>query len=175
MTSAVCDVASVAVAPAAVAQQQAAVYVVFSGELDKQLVAFTLANASAASGMQTTMFFTFWALAALRQGSATRGKSLIERMFGWMLPRGSQSLPLSQLQCGGFGPKLIRWRMRQRNVASLEQQIEVAQALGVRFIVCEASMDLMGFQRTEMLAGVDFGGAAECIGAAAKAQISMVI
>lgn len=152
-----------------------ATYLVFSGELDRQLMAFTLANASAAAGMPTTMFFTFWALAALRRPVRTRGKNLIERMFGWMLPRGSKALPLSQLQCGGIGPHLIRWRMARRNVASLEQQIEMALALGVQIVVCETSMDLMGFRREEMLPGVTYGGAAQCVGTAADAAIAMVI
>lgn len=161
-------------AEAPAGKEHAAVYLVFSGELDKLLMAFTLANASAASGMRTTMFFTFWAVSALRQRAAARGKNLIERMFGWMLPRGSRALPLSTLQCGGMGPHLIRWRMRKRNVASLEQQIEMAQALGVRIVVCETSMDLMGFRREELLAGVAFGGATECVDEAARARIAMV-
>jgi peroxiredoxin family protein len=165
---------TVATAPATAATD-AASYLVFSGELDRQLMAFTLANASAAGGLRTTMFFTFWSLAALRQPVRASGKNLIERMFGWMLPRGTRALPLSKLQFLGIGPRLIRWRMRQLHVASLEEQIAAAQALGVRLVVCETSMQLMGFRREEMLPGVEYGGAAECVAAASSAKVAMVI
>ncbi|MCU0864015.1 MAG: DsrE/DsrF/DrsH-like family protein [Planctomycetes bacterium] len=154
---------------------RAASYLVFSGELDRLLMAFTLATTSAAGGLRTSMFFTFWSLSALRQPASSRGKGLIERMFGWLLPRGSASLPLSRLQFLGIGPRLIRWRMRRCQVASLEELIATAQALGVRLIVCETSMQLMGFRRDEMLPGVEYGGASTCVGTAADAAVAMVI
>ena len=65
--------------------------------------------------------------------------------------------------------------MRQCGVASLDEQVEAAQGLGVRLVVCETSMQLMGFRREEMLAGVEFGGAAACVAAAANAEVAMVI
>lgn len=34
--------------------------IVFSGDLDKAMAAFIIANGSAAMGDQVTMFFTFW-------------------------------------------------------------------------------------------------------------------
>lgn len=163
------------VRPAPAPAAKAATFLLFSGELDKQLMAFTLANSAAASGMPVTLFFTFWSLAALRKPANARGKGLVERMFGWMLPRDSRALPMSNLNFGGFGPKLIRWRMRRRGVASLEQQIATARALGVRFVVCETSMDLMGLRREEMLDGIELGGATACLGAAAASDVAMVI
>ena len=152
-----------------------ATFLVCSGELDKLLVAFTMATAAAASGMATTMFFTFWSLAALRQPVRVRGKNLIERMFGWMLPRGTAALPLSKMNFGGCGPRLIRWLMRRKNVASLEEQMATAKALGVRFLVCETSMELMGFRREEMPSGVEYAGAATCVATAARSEISLVV
>jgi peroxiredoxin family protein len=34
--------------------------IVFSGDLDKAMAALTVATGAAASGMDVTMFFTFW-------------------------------------------------------------------------------------------------------------------
>ncbi|MGE3173176.1 MAG: DsrE/DsrF/DrsH-like family protein [Planctomycetota bacterium] len=166
--------AAAAPAPSAPSTRTAS-FLVFSGELDRLLMAFTLANGAAASGLRTTMFFTFWSLAALRQGKAARRKNPIEAMFGWMIPRGTRALPMSRLNFLGMGPRLIRWRMGRRGVASLEQQIAVAQGLGVEFVACETSMDLMGFQREEMLQGVAFGGVAQCLASSASAEVAMVI
>ncbi len=175
---------SCTVAPVAAPQHQrqradaathSASFVVFSGEFDKLLMAFTLANGAAASGLRTTMFFTFWAVAALRTGKRVRGKGLIDRMFGWMMPRGTKGLPMSRMQMLGMGPRMIRWRMGKKRSASLEELLAAAQALGVQIVVCEASMDLMGFRAEEMLPGVTFAGVAQCIAASCGAEMAMVI
>jgi peroxiredoxin family protein len=168
-------IASPAAAPTPAVAPATASFVVFSGELDKLLVAFTLANAAAAGGLRTTMFFTFWSLAALRQPHAATGKGLVERMFGWMLPRGTGRLPMSKLNFAGFGSRLVRWRMKRQGFASLEDMIASARALGVRFVVCETSMQVMGFRREEMPAGAEFAGAAECVANAADARVAMIV
>lgn len=154
-----------------------ACYIVFAGELDKQLMAFTLANTAAASGMPTQMFFTFWGVSALRRagGGNSRGKGLIARMFGCMLPSSSRKLRLSKMNFGGFGTRLIRWQMKRKGAASLEEQIEVARQLGVEFLVCDTSMDLMGFRLDDFVDGVTVAGAAHCLKRARDAEVSMVI
>lgn len=164
-------------APSSVGQPGAtgATYVVFSGELDKLLMAFTMANAAAASGLPTTMFFTFWSLPALRTRKPARGKSLVERLFGWMLPKGPGALRLSRMHMAGLGTWMIRARMRALAFAPLEELIASARALGVRFVVCETSMSVMGLRREEMLEGVEYAGAAECVASSHGAGLAMVI
>lgn len=150
-------------------------FVVFSGDLDRQLFAFTLANAAAASGLRTEMFFAFWGVATLRVRRRSKGKSFVERMFGWMQPFGSRALPMSRMQFLGIGPRLIRWRMRRLGMASLEEQIELAEQLGVRLVVCEASLQMMGFRRDELRPTVAVGGAAAFLGSACDANVAMVV
>ena len=41
--------------------------VVFSGDLDKVLAGFVIANGAVSMGNEVTMFFTFWGLNALRK------------------------------------------------------------------------------------------------------------
>src|SRR5689334_1552329 len=92
----------------------------FRGSRDRLIAAFVLATGAAAMGMKVSMFFTFWGTAALRQDAAHLEKSLLERMFGWMLPKGSKKLPLSQMNMGGGGPVMIRYIMKKKGVASVE-------------------------------------------------------
>ena len=40
---------------------------VFSGDLDKLIAAFIIANGALAMGEQVSMFFTFWGLNSLRR------------------------------------------------------------------------------------------------------------
>ena len=65
--------------------------IVFDGDLDKAIASFIIANGAISMGRKVTMFFTFWGLNILRRHENVRGlkKNIIEKMFGFMLPRGS--------------------------------------------------------------------------------------
>ncbi len=124
---------------------------VMSGNLDTTIAAFIIALGAVAYDMQVDMFFTFWASAALRDPRKAARKGFLDRMFGWMLPRGSRALPLSKMQMLGIGPKMIRAVMKQRGVKSLEELMKDAADLGVRIHICEMSMNVMGLKAEEMI------------------------
>ena len=151
--------------------------IVFSGSLDRLIAAFVLATGAAAMGMQVSMFFTFWGTAALRREARHLKKSLLERMFGWMLPTGSRRLPLSQMNMGGGGPLMIRYIMKQKGVASVEEMMTLAGELGVNVNVCTMSMDLLGMKEAEMLEypGLSYCGVAKFLETAAPGKITMFV
>ena len=151
--------------------------VVFSGELDKVLAAFVIANAAAAMDDEVTMFFTFWGLNALRRPTKpkTSGKSLLQTMFGAMMPRGPAKLALSHMNFAGIGPRLMRRAMRAQNVASLEELIETAREQGVKLVACTMSMDVMGLKPEELIDGLELAGAAAYLGEADEANVNLFI
>ncbi len=126
--------------------------VVFSGELDKLLAAFVIATGAAACGMNVSMFFTFWATAGLKKsGPQAKGKSVIEKMFGWMLPGGFHKRKLSQMDMMGMGRMLMSREMAKKQVPSLPELIQIAEDLEVSIDVCEMSMSLMGIRSEELI------------------------
>lgn len=150
--------------------------VVFSGDLDKVLAAFVIANGALTMGKKVTMFFTFWGLNVLRRPEkVTVRKGLVDTLFGWMMPRGSRNLTLSKMNMMGMGTKLMRQVMHDKNIQSLESLIQSAQAGGVHMIACQMSMDVMGIRREELMDGVDVGGVATFLGAAEDANMSLFI
>lgn len=150
--------------------------VVFSNDLDKAMASFVIANGAAAMGRKVTMFFTFWGLNVLRKSSPTAvKKTLLETMFGKMMPRGSRQLSLSKLNMGGLGGKLMRYMMRTKQVASLEDLMGQAKAQGVRMVACSMSMDVMGIKPEELIDGVEVGGVAAYLGAAETADTNLFI
>ena len=139
--------------------QENATIVLFSGELDKALASMIIAQGAAAQGKHVSIFFTFWGLNALRKDvNVPTNKNFIERMFGFMMPRGANKLPLSNMNMLGMGPKMIKGIMKNKNVDQLPVMIKNAQNLGVKFIACQMSMDLMGIKREELIDGVEIGG-----------------
>jgi NADPH-dependent 2,4-dienoyl-CoA reductase/sulfur reductase-like enzyme/peroxiredoxin family protein/TusA-related sulfurtransferase/rhodanese-related sulfurtransferase len=135
--------------------------VVFSNDLDKALAAFIIANGAVTMGYEVTLFFTFWGLNVLRKNEpVTVKKTLIEKMFGIMMPRGPDKLKLSQMQMGGMGAAMIKGIMKQKNVLSLPELMQTALDNGVKLVACTMSMDLMGIKREELIDGVEEGGVA---------------
>jgi peroxiredoxin family protein len=126
--------------------------VVFSGDMDKILAAMIIATGAAAFDMKVKLFFTFWAISALRDPAKTgKGKNLIEKMFGMMLPKGSSKLKLSNMNMCGMGTAMIKGIMKKHKVASIEEMLKTAGALGIEINICEMSMNLMGFKKEEMI------------------------
>ena len=151
-------------------------FVVFSGDLDKAIASFIMANGAAAMGRPVTMFFTFWGVSILRRPEKVRvKKSLIGKMFGFMMPRGSKKLGLSRMNFGGIGAKMIRAVMKQNGVSSLEELIQSAQEKGVKFVACQMSMELMGIKAEELIDGVELGGVATMLGSTEKSDLTYFI
>lgn len=126
--------------------------VVFSGDLDKLIAAMIISNGAAAFDTKVKLFFTFWATAALRDpNKKAKGKNLIGKMFGMMLPKGAGKLKLSKMQMMGMGSSMIKSLMKKKKVASLAEMFKTAGEMGVEINVCEMSMDLMGLKREELI------------------------
>ena len=150
--------------------------IVFSGDLDKVLAAFIIANGAAAMDTPVTMFFTFWGLNVLRKSEPVRvKKGLVESMFGWMMPRGAEKLTLSKMNMAGMGTRMMKEVMQKKNVYSLPKLMETAKAQGVRLVACTMSMNVMGIAAEELIDGVEFGGVASFLDSAGRSKTSLFI
>ena len=150
--------------------------VVFSGDLDKALASFIIANGAVAMGKKVTMFFTFWGLNILRKPEKVSvKKNLIESMFGFMMPRGSKKLKLSKMNMMGMGGKMIKMIMKNKNINSLEELIKSAMDSGVEVVACSMTMDLMGLKQEELIDGIKIGGVGYYLGEAEESNVNLFI
>ncbi|MFQ3621494.1 MAG: DsrE/DsrF/DrsH-like family protein, partial [Spirochaetales bacterium] len=153
-----------------------ATIIVFSNDLDRALASFVLANGAASAGKKVTLFFTFWGLSVIKkQKKVSVAKDLMGKMFGFMLPKNSLSLGLSKMNFGGMGPKMMRYRMKQKRVESLESMIQNALQSGVKLVACQMSMDVMGVTKEELIDGVEIGGVATYMEEASKSQVNLFV
>ena len=139
------------------------------------LAAFVIANGALAMGSKVTMLLTVWGRKPLRRPEGAANKGIIDRMFGWMMPRGSRALSLSKLHMGGFGTRLMRHVMQQKGVASLESLMQSAIAGGAEIVACQMSMDVMGIRAEELIDGVSSGGVAAYLAAAEKSDTNLFV
>jgi NADPH-dependent 2,4-dienoyl-CoA reductase/sulfur reductase-like enzyme/peroxiredoxin family protein/TusA-related sulfurtransferase/rhodanese-related sulfurtransferase len=148
--------------------------VVFSGDLDKAIASFIIANGAASMGKKVTMFFTFWGLNILRKPEKVKvQKGMMDNMFGMMMPRGSKRLKLSKMNMMGMGGKMIRKVMKDKNVSSLEDLIKSAIDSGIELVACQMSMDVMGLRKEELIDGVKIGGVGYYLGEAEDSNVNL--
>ncbi|HVI39930.1 MAG TPA: DsrE/DsrF/DrsH-like family protein, partial [Anaerovoracaceae bacterium] len=150
--------------------------IVFSGDLDKVLASFIIANGAAAMGRPVTMFFTFWGLNALRKREKQNVKKpFMDAMFGAMMPRGTSKLTLSNMNMGGMGTAMMKKVMQDKNVDSLESLMKQAMFNGVKLVACTMSMDIMGITKEELIDGIEYAGVAAYLGDAEESNVNLFI
>jgi len=126
--------------------------IVFSGDFDKAIAAFTIATGAAATNREVNLFFTFWGLNILKKKyrRSAIGHSFLAKVFN-LLMGGRYNLPLSRLNFAGLSPKLMTRMMKKHNVATLWELIDSAHALGVKIIACEMAMHILEISKEDLI------------------------
>ena len=150
--------------------------ILFSGDYDKAMAAYIIANGAAAYAHEVTIFHTFWGLNALRKDEPiSLKKGFLEKMFAKMMPRGSDKMGLSNMNFAGMGPKMIKHVIKKHNAMSLPNLIELAQEQEIKLIACTMTMDLLGLQQEELLDGIEYAGVAAYLAEAEDGNVNLFI
>ncbi|AUO10232.1 DsrE/DsrF/DrsH-like family protein [Priestia megaterium] len=157
-------------------QKKRTTIVLFSGDYDKAMAAYIIANGAAAYDHEVTIFHTFWGLNALRKEEMVPvKKGFLEKMFGKMMPRGANKMGLSKMNFAGMGPKMIKNVMKKHNALTLPQLIEMAQEQDVKLVACTMTMDLLGLQEKELLDNIEYAGVAAYLADAEDGNVNLFI
>ncbi len=127
--------------------------ILFSGDYDKALAALILANSGKELDMEDKMFFGFWGLFLLRNPEkvSLENKTGYEKMFTLMTPKGPDDLPLSKMNFSGIGKALLNEMMEENDAPPLDAFLKGAIKKGVKFYGCKLSMEVMGFDKEELI------------------------
>jgi len=151
--------------------------IVFSGEMDKALAAFNLAIGGATSGMEVTMFFTFWGLNVIKKNEGSiKSKGIMRKMLNFMNRGGAKRLPLSKFHMLGMGRWMMKKLMKDVNFPQVEELMAIAKEFGVKFIACTTSMGMMGISKEAFITEVDsLAGVATYLAHARESKINLFI
>jgi peroxiredoxin family protein len=151
--------------------------IAWGGDLDRIWPTTILATTAAASGMEASVFFTFWGLFAIvKPGVRITGDNWMQKMMSAMNPGSAQKAKLSRYHFAGAGPTMFKKLADDHHVAKPEQLIATAQELGVRLIPCQMTMDLLGLKHADLLDGLaEPIGAATAIAEMREAAVSLFI
>lgn len=153
--------------------------IVFSGDYDRLMAAFIIANGAAAMDDEVTMFFTFWGLSALRKVNPTEApskkKSGLQAAFSTMLPKHAEKLTLSKFNFGGAGRFMMKKVMKAENVMTVAELLDTAREQDIKLIACTMSMDVLGISKEELIDGIEYAGVATYLGEADEANVNLFI
>ncbi len=149
----------------------------WGGDLDRIWPTTILATTAAASGMETSVFFTFWGLFAIvKPDVRVTGSNWMQKMMSVMNPGSARKAKLSRYQFAGAGPMMFKKLANDHQVPTPEELIAMAQDLGVRLIPCQMTMDLLGLKREDLLDGLEEPvGAATAIAEMRDAAVGLFI
>lgn len=152
--------------------------IVFSGEYDRVMAAFIIANGAAAMDDEVTMFFTFWGLSALRRtdpGTPSKQKSALQTAFSAMLPKQAEKLGISKFNFGGAGRFMMKKVMKAENVMTVSELIATAREQGIKLIACTMSMDVLGISKEELIDDIEYAGVATYLGETDESNVNLFI
>jgi peroxiredoxin family protein len=149
----------------------------FSGEYDKALAALILANTARTMDIEVSIFFAFWGLSLVRDPEKLKlaDKSLYEKMFGIMTPKGPEDLPLSKMNFAGIGKKMLIEMMEDDNTPPLTAFLKGAMNKNVRFCGCKLSMEIMGLMEEEMIPELQIIEAKDYLADAMESDLQLFI
>ncbi|BCB03868.1 DsrE/DsrF/DrsH-like family protein [Bacillus sp. KH172YL63] len=150
--------------------------ILFSGDYDKAMAAYIIANGAAAYDHEVTIFHTFWGLNALRKEEMVPvKKGFMEKMFGKMMPKGADKLGLSNMNFMGMGPKMIKGVMKKHNAMPLPDLIDMAKEQDIKLVACTMTMDLLGLHKDELLEEIEYAGVAAYLADAENGNVNLFI
>jgi peroxiredoxin family protein len=151
--------------------------VLFSGDLDKALAAFTMATTAASMGMEVTMFFTFWGLNVIKRNEGgIKSKGMMQKMLNTLNRGGSRRLKMSKFNMFGLGTWMMKKLMKQKNMPSVDEFIALAQEMGVKMVPCSTSCGLLGLPDDVFRSGImSQAGAAYFLNEARQSKVTLFI
>lgn len=143
------------------------------GTLDWGYPPFILASTAAALGKEVSIFFTFYGLIMLKKDlsglrvSPTGNPDMPMKMpfgpkwlrkidFGPLVPNVMWNIPGMDM----FATSMMRKTVKNNGVATLEELRELCQEAEVKFLACQMTVELFGFQHSDFIDGVEYVGAA---------------
>ena len=137
--------------------------IAWDGHLDRIWPTLILSSTAAASGMEVSVFFTFWGLFPLVKPERRRktGKDWMTRALGVMNPGSTQKAKLSRYNFAGMGPWMLGKVAENYKTPHPTELLELSREMGVSLIPCQMTMDLMGVKKEDLIEGLE-----EPIGAA---------
>ncbi len=158
-------------------EQKKLAIIATKGSLDWAYPPFILASTAAALGYEVEVFFTFYGLQLMKKNLKLEvtplgnpGMPMPMGMDKWFPVLGT-ALPGMQAMMTA----MMKKKMADKGVASLEELRELCQEADVKFIACQMTVDLFDMSHSDFIDGLEFAGAARFFEFAGESDICLYI
>jgi peroxiredoxin family protein len=145
------------------------------GTLDMAYPPLILATTAVAMDMDVTIFFTFYGLQIIKKDNANKLKISPLGNPAMPMPMPIPALVATLPSMQAIATSMMKSMFKKHGVATVGSLLELARESGVKMIACQMSMDVMGIQQSDIMEGVEFGGAATWMDAAAESQVNLFV
>ena len=145
------------------------------GTLDMAYPPLILATTAAAMDVDVTIFFTFYGLEIIKKDNTEKLKISPLGNPAMPMPVPIPTLVASLPGMEAMATAMMKSMFKKHGVASVGQLLELAKESGIKLIACQMTMDVMGYRQSDIIDGVEFGGAASWMDVAADADINLFI
>jgi peroxiredoxin family protein len=157
------------------------------GTLDWAYPPFILASTAAALGWDVTIFFTFYGLNLVKRDvSDLKVSPLGNPGMPMKMPFGPEwfksinwNIPnIVQAGIPGFeslATSLMQQTIKNNGVAPIAELRELSQEAGVKFVVCQMTVELFGFSHDDFVPDMDYVGAASFLPVAQTSDVCLFI
>jgi len=152
-----------------------AAFIASKGTLDWAYPPLILACAAAATGMETAIFFTFYGLNVIHKDFESRLKVSPVANPGMPMPVPMPDLVNALPGMQAMATMMMKSMFKKKNVAPIQELLDVAKDSGVRLIACQMTMDVFGFTKDDFIPGVEFAGAAAFLSHARRSHVTLFI
>ncbi len=128
--------------------------IVLSGNIDKVLPAFMLANTSASMGLETGMFFSFYGINVLHKENV-KNLNISTDGARFFANFDTQLQNLSEPKLIEETTKMLTDILTQNKMPSIEDLVKQAVDLGVKLYPCNNAMKLFNLKQEELIEGVE--------------------
>ena len=111
----------------------------------------------------------------LKEKRSYAGKDVKERMIDMMTPAGPGSMGVSQMNMLGAGRMMLKQMMKDKDIVSADELLEIARDSGVRLVACSMTMQVMGIREEELAPGIEVAGAASYLVDASRSGCTLFI
>jgi peroxiredoxin family protein len=147
------------------------------GSLDWAYPPFILASTAAALGYESQIFFTFYGLQLLKKKLSLEVTPLGNP--GMPMPAGMDKwfpvLGLALPGMQGMMTAMMKQKMKDKGVASIDELRELCQEAEVKLIACQMTVDLFDMDHSEFIDGIEYAGAAAFFEFAGDSDICLYI
>lgn len=158
-------------------EQKKLAIIATKGSLDWAYPPFILASTAAALGYETQIFFTFYGLQLLKRKLALEVTPLGNP--GMPMPLGMDKwFPVLGMALPGMQAMMtamMKKKMKDKGVASIEELRELCQEAEVKLIACQMTVDLFDMERADFIDGVEYAGAAVFFEFAGESDICLYV